>query len=418
MDVYKVDGGRRLSGEVSAQGAKNAILPILAACILSNKPVELTNCPDISDVDNMLSILDCIGCRTQKFEDRVIVDASDANCCEIPQELSKRLRSSFFVLGPMIARFGKASCWHPGGCEIGNRPIDLHINGLKRINVDIAEGFGQIKCRGDNLIGADVHLDYPSVGATENIMMAAVRAEGVTVIYNAAREPEIVDLQRFLNEIGFHVAGAGSSMIAIKGGGVTHETTHRIIPDRIVTGTLLCAGVMCGGDIIVKEVEENDVSAIVSKLSETGCSITSDHNSIRLRANRRPGEIRLIETSPYPGFPTDMQSLMFSTCSVADGTSVIVENVFDSRFKHVAEMAKMGAIYTIKDRIAVIRGVPKLTGAEVCAKELRGGAALTIAAIAAEGESTIHGVEYIDRGYDKLECMLRSFGASIRRETV
>ncbi|MDO4568399.1 MAG: UDP-N-acetylglucosamine 1-carboxyvinyltransferase [Clostridia bacterium] len=415
MDVFKVVGGAELAGEVRVPGAKNAVLPILAACILSDKPVQLTNCPQITDVDNMIAILKQAGCAVEENGDSLSVDASAAACCEMPQELSSKLRSSIFMLGPMIARFGRASFCHPGGCEIGTRPIDLHLNGLRKLNVRIREEFGRIHCESDRLTGAQVHLDYPSVGATENVMMAAVRAEGVTTISNAAREPEIADLQAFLNALGFCVSGAGSSSIVVRGGGMARATRHRIMADRIVAGTALCAAAITGGAVTVLDTDPRDVASVTAKLAEAGCRITCGEAEVRLEAPRRLREIPLIETLPYPGFPTDMQSLLFSLCCVADGTSVIIENVFESRFKTAAEMAKMGARCTVKDRTAIIRGVERLTAADVQARELRGGAALTIAALAADGESTVRGVEYIDRGYQRLDGLLRALGANIRR---
>ncbi len=417
MARFIVTGGRPLHGSLRVSGAKNAALPILAACLLSEADIVLTECPDLKDVENMLRILTELGVKWSRENGTLRIDASHADSFVMPHRISKELRSSIFTLGPLLGRFQKAVCTYPGGCEIGHRPIDLHLKGLSMLGVGITEEHGQILCDGTHMRGAEIQLDYPSVGATENIIMGAVRAMGETVIHNAAREPEIVDLQRFLCAMGFSVAGAGTSDVRIIG---TRERAknveHRIIPDRIVAGTLLCAAAVTGGDLTLYDVEPSHMASITSKLREAGCLVLCGDHSIYLKAPERLREIKLIETLPYPGFPTDMQAQFFALCTLAEGTSVVVENVFESRFKHASELARMGAVFTQKDRTTIIRGVKRLTGAQVYARDLRGGAALTIAGLAALGETTVMNAELIDRGYEGMEHMLTTLGARIRRE--
>lgn len=415
MSKLIVAGGARLSGRLRINGAKNAVLPILAAALLSEKPVTLLDCPRLLDVDNMLAILSELGVRT-KFENSTVwLDPSGACGHVMPAYLSGKLRSSIFMLGPLLARFRKANCTFPGGCEIGHRPIDLHLKGLEALNVRVAEEQGSIICDGSDMRGALVHLDYPSVGATENLMMAAVAARGRTIISNAAREPEIADLQLFLNELGFDVSGAGSTAITIEGGGRARETEHRIMPDRIVAGTMMCAAAMTGGSVELANVRPDDVASVSAKLAEAGCEISAGNDTLGIRAPKRPREIRIVETGPHPGFPTDMQAQMMAVAAVASGTSVIVENVFENRFKHAYELMRMGANVTIKDRTAVIRGVKTLKGANVCARDLRAGAALCIAGLRAEGRTVVEGVSLIDRGYERIEDMLCALGADVTR---
>ena len=414
-----VSGGRPLSGSLAVSGAKNAALPILAASLLTKAPLKLENCPHLRDVDNMLAILEELGVNAVWREDGLELDPSMAHSYVMPQGPSKELRSSIFMLGSLLGRFGHAVCTFPGGCEIGHRPIDLHIKGLKMLGANVREIHGLIVCDGEHLTAADIHLDYPSVGATENIIMAAVGAEGETFIHNAAREPEIEDLQVFLNAQGHEVSGAGSSTVRILGKRPTQDdvpVVHRIMPDRIVAGTLLCAAAMTGGEITLTGTVPTHLGSVLAKLREAGCQLYSRGQTIKISAPERLNEIKLIETLPYPGFPTDMQAQFFALCCIANGTSVIVENVFENRFKHGSELQRMGASFTQKDRTIIIRGVEKLTGARVCARDLRGGAALTLAGLAAEGETVIESAEFIDRGYEKLEEMLQALGAEIRRE--
>lgn len=415
MSKICVTGMRNLQGNIRTPGAKNAVLPMIAAALLTNEEVTLLDCPKLSDVRNMLAIMKMLGCSYECTDDAIHLDTAEANKWEMPEELAKELRSSIFMLGPVIARFRKACFTYPGGCEIGNRPIDLHIKGLRALNVDVLEEHGYIICDGSRMHGADIHLDYPSVGATENIMMAAISAPGKTVIRNAAREPEIWDLQQLLVHMGAKIYGAGSSTILIEGGGQLHGVAHRMVPDRITAGTWMVAAAITGGEVTVENVQCEHLHSVLAKLRECDCKIDVTGSSVRVRGPERPKEMELIETMPYPGFPTDMQAQFFALASVADGTSIIVENVFENRFKHAGELIRMGGLCTVKDRMAIVRGVNKLTGAEVKARDLRGGAALVLAALRAEGRSVIDGAEYIDRGYECIEESLSRLGAQISR---
>lgn len=411
-----VAGGYPLSGTLRIPGAKNAALPILAASLLGGD-ICLEDCPKIVDVANMLEILSALGVESRWDDDLLTLDAKPAHGCVMPQRLSKEVRSSIFMLGPLLSRYGCAVCTYPGGCEIGHRPIDLHLKGLSLLGVEIREEHGQIICDGRNMHPAEIHLDYPSVGATENIIMAAVGLKGESVIHNAAREPEISDLQSFLKALGYEVKGAGNSTIRIRGcKAKALPVKFRIMPDRIVAGTMLCAAAITGGELTLENAVTSHIDAVLSKLREAGCMAISTKDKIFLSAPERPDEIKLIETLPYPGFPTDMQSQMFSLCTIAKGTSIIVENVFENRFKHGAELARMGAVFTQKDRTIIIRGVESLSGTTVSAHDLRGGAALVLAGLRAKGTTVVQNAELIDRGYESLEGMLQKLGAHLWRE--
>lgn len=414
MGVFQIIGGRRLCGEVTLGGAKNALLPILAATMLSDGELVLERCARLSDCENMLRILSTLGCRVQREGECVRVDPRGAQGWEMTESLSKQLRSSIFMLGPILGRFRRASVTYPGGCEIGLRPIDLHLKGLRALGVQIREARGRILCDGSNLRGGQVQLDFPSVGATENIMMAAVLAPGETVIFNAAREPEIVDLERFLNAMGARVRGAGQDVIAIEGVKRLHGARHVIMPDRIVAGTLLIAAAMTQGEVCLRGARPGDLRAVLDKLEQAGCCLEVGEDWIRLVMARRPRAVEL-STQPYPGFPTDMQAQFMALATVAEGTSLIVENVFENRFAHAAQLRRMGAEILVHQRAAIVRG-GSLSGAQVEARDLRGGAALVLAALAAEGESRVERVELIDRGYEALEEVLSSLGACVRRE--
>ncbi|MDD3242838.1 MAG: UDP-N-acetylglucosamine 1-carboxyvinyltransferase [Eubacteriales bacterium] len=412
---FVVEGGRRLCGDVTVKGAKNAVLPLLAAALMAEDEVVLEGCPRLMDVENMAGILRGLGCRVRRQGDCLTVDPRSADCFEMPERLSGELRSSIFLLGPILGRFGQAVCSYPGGCEIGLRPIDLHLSGLRALNASIEEAHGRINCLPSVLIGAPIHLDYPSVGATENIMMAAAKARGVTTITNPAKEPEIADLQDFLNAMGARVSGAGSDHITIEGVKRLGGTVYRPITDRIAAGTYLAAAAMTAGDVTVKNIQPRHIAAITAKLTETGCRLDSTETSVRLRAPARLRAPQRLETLPYPGFPTDMQAQMFALACIAKGTTIIQENVFESRYRHAAELTRMGADVTIRDRLAIITGVDELTGAEVQAGDLRGGAALVLAGLVAQGTTTVQGAGYIDRGYERLEEVLGSLGANIRK---
>ncbi len=412
---FLVRGERALSGSIAIGGSKNAILPILAAAILTNEEVVLHNAPRLLDVENMLRILQRLGCRVMVQDHTIRIDASGASQWEMPDHLSRELRSSIFMLGPILGRFGQARFTYPGGCEIGLRPIDLHLKGLQVLNADIEEQGGYIVCHPSLLVGAPVHLDYPSVGATENIMMAAVKARGRTVIHNAAREPEIEALQGFLNAMGGRVAGAGTSTIEIEGVAALHGAEYVIPTDRIVAGTYLTAVAMARGDVEFTAVETPHIQPVLAKLREAGCELDVRCQSVRIQCDRRPHAVRRLETMPYPGFPTDMQAQFFALSTVCSGTTVVVENVFENRFRHASELVRMGANLTIIDRMAIINGVERLHGTLVTAGDLRAGAALVLAGLAAEGETIVEGCHYVDRGYEAIDRDLNALGADITR---
>lgn len=415
MSKLKIFGGEPMRGSLDIYGAKNSCLPLFAACILTNKPIVLKNVPLLNDVKNMGEILTSLGCRVKFKDGDVYIDSSDANSFFIPPSLAKEIRSSIFMLGSMLSRFKKAKISYPGGCDIGNRPIDLHIKGLRDLNVKIKERHGFIECDGSDMKAGVVHLDYPSVGATENIIMASVFNSGVTTIINPAKEPEIVDLANFLNQMGAKVYGAGSAVITIEGVRELRGVSYKPIGDRIVAGTYLIAGAMTGGDVELNGINPEFLYSLTTKLVESGCQVDLKNDKIHLKATARPKSAKLIETMPYPGFPTDLQAPMLALQTVCDGTSVITENLFESRFKHVAELKKMGAKITVKDRMAIVEGVPKLYGAEVFAEDLRGGASLVLAGLVADGYTEVNNVKHIDRGYYKIEDDLASLGAKIER---
>lgn len=418
MDKYIINGGNRLFGTLNVQSAKNSVLPILAAAVLTDEKVTLMNVPDITDVRNMLKILECLGCRAQFDGDNVTIDSSSAVSYEIPRTLAHELRSSVFLLGSVVSRFHRAKIAYPGGCDIGLRPIDLHLKGLKRLGVKIDEHNGYISCECDRLKGNEIMLDCPSVGATENIMLAAVIADGTTVIKNAAREPEIEDLQNFLNRVGAKVSGAGSGTIVIEGVKKLGGGVYQPIADRIEAGTFLIGTAMCGGEIELLGVNGEMLSSLLHKLSENGCKIEAKDDKITLASNRCLRSVKSVETQPYPGFPTDLQAQMTALCTVSKGSSVITENLFETRFKFVPELKKMGADIAVADRCAFVSGVERLRGATVIAQDLRGGVALVLAALAAEGRSEVLDISHIDRGYSDLEYKLRSIGGDIVRNTV
>lgn len=415
MEKYIIEGGRPLCGAVRIQSAKNAVLPLLAAAILTDERVVIHRCPRIGDVLGMVQILGELGCRTRWEGDDLLIDSADAANHEIPAALARELRSSVFMLGSVVARFGRARIAYPGGCDIGLRPIDLHLEGLRRLGVSVTEEGGYIGCACGRVRGAEVVLDCPSVGATENIMLAAATAEGTTVIRNAAREPEIADLQNFIGRMGGRVSGGGTSVIVIEGVKKLHGADYTPMPDRIEAGTFLIAAAMCGGKLELIGAEPDNLSSLLHKLRQISCKIHAFDDKIYIESGARRLSPKLVETSPYPGFPTDLQAQMTALACICGGSTVIVENLFETRFKHVPELIRMGADITVRGRSAFIRGVPSLHGADVCAGDLRGGAALTLAAVSAEGESTVTDLRFIDRGYCGFEEKLRAAGARIRR---
>ena len=413
MDVLKITGGRALRGSVKIGCAKNAVLPILAATMLTGGTVKLRNCPHLGDIENMLAILAQLGCAVRPFEDAVEINAAPAHSWDMPEALSKKIRSSIFMLGPLIGRFRKACVTYPGGCEIGLRPIDLHLKGLRALGVKIHEEYGRIHCDGSRLHGGDVYLDLPSVGATENVMMAAVLAPGVTSIHNAAREPEIVDLQRFINAMGGKVRGAGTDCVVIEGVSALSGVEFEPMADRIVAGTLMAACAATRGEITLLNAPVAALGAPIDKLRNSGCEIDSQGDILRMRADRtlKPFDI---STQCYPGFPTDMQAQFMALACTIDGVSMIVENLFESRFGHAAQLMRMGADIYVSGRLAVVRGA-RLSGAKVTSCDLRGGAALVIAGLAADGVTHVSRCDMIDRGYERFEEMLRGLGADIVR---
>ena len=417
MEQFRINGGRKLTGEYELTGAKNAVLPILAATIVTGNESKIKSCPELSDVQTMVTILEDLGCKITKDADGMIIDTKPINSYKIPEHLMREMRSSVFLMGPMIARCGKVILSYPGGCEIGLRPIDIHLSALRQLGVVIKEAHGYLECTAERLIGNRILLDFPSVGATENVMLAATAAEGETRIINPAKEPEIIDLQNYLNACGAQVKGAGTDEIVIKGKQSYHQVEHKVIPDRIEGGTILAAVAITGGSIVLKNAIPEHMGMTLSKFREAGCRIKERKNSIEMWAPSRLKAVEMVKTLPYPGFPTDMQSQFLTAMTVAQGTSLITETIFESRFKYVDELRKMGAKIKVDGRSAIVTGVKELTGARVMAKDLRGGASLVIAGLGAYGETLVENIHHIDRGYDKLEAALSKIGADIKRES-
>ncbi len=418
MDKLIIDGGRRLCGSVEIQSAKNAVLPLFAAAVLTDQPVTIRDAPAITDALCMAQILRELGAEVRFHGADVTVDSSDAHSHEISSALTGELRSSVFMLGSLLTRFRRARIAYPGGCDIGLRPIDLHLSALKRMGVEIAERDGYILCTCDRLRGAEILLDFPSVGATENILLAAVKAEGTTVLSGAAKEPEIVDLQNFLNAMGAKVRGAGTDVVTVEGVKELSGVDYRPMKDRIEAGTYLIACAICGGEIEVRGVRGENIGSLLHKLRENGCKIHSKNDKIYLESRSRLRCNRRIETMPFPGFPTDLQAQTTALNCTCEGCAVIVENLFETRFKHVPELQKMGADIEVKGRTAIVRGVPRLHGARIVAGDLRGGAALVLAALGAEGTSEVLDLSHIDRGYSDLQYKLKNLGAEVRRVRV
>ena len=415
MDTYHISGGRRLSGTVNTAGAKNAVLPLLAASIMGSGETVLHNCPALSDVYAMLGILEAAGCRTDFNGGRVRVCPGISEEAFLHEDLVRELRSSVFLLGPMLALKRSVHMGFPGGCDIGKRPVDIHLEALRRMGAEIEEKDGKIVCTVKQLRGASVRLPFPSVGATENIMMAAAMAEGVTVIRNAAREPEIIELQDFLNAMGAEISGAGTSVIIISGKKQLHGAEWTVMSDRIEAGTLILAAAVTGGEIFVKNAPSASMESFLQCIRRSGVKIDIQPDGIGVSAPPRLSASGKIETEPYPGFPTDLQSQFLAAMTAASGVSMIEENIFENRFKVLKPLRLMGAHITLSENRACVNGVEKLHGARVKAEELRGGAALVIAGLAAEGDTVIENVCLIDRGYDKLEMTLRDLGADIAR---
>jgi UDP-N-acetylglucosamine 1-carboxyvinyltransferase len=415
LEKLVIEGGKPLSGSIRIHGAKNAALPILAASIMVDGENVIDNVPNLLDIQVMLKILRAIGCQAEHQEEKVILETSSIHSSHIPEELMRQMRSSIFLMGPLLARFGRVQVYQPGGCAIGARKIDLHLRGLQALGATIEESTNTIVCRAEQLKGAEISLDFPSVGATENIMMAAAMAEGITTISNAAREPEIQDLQNFLNAMGAKILGAGTDTITIEGVPRLTKCQYRIIPDRIVAGTLMVAAAATRGDIQLKDVNPNHLTSIIHLLKRTGVQIAISDDIININCTMRPRSVDRVVTSPYPAFPTDLQSQIMVLLSMADGVSIIKETIFEGRFKHVDELSRMGADIRVDLNSAFIRGVPRLYGATVEATDLRAGAALVIAGLAATGTTMVEQVHHIDRGYHQIENIFQHLGAKIER---
>ena len=415
MSRILVEGGTQLKGTAEVHGAKNAALPILAATVLNEGINIIHNCPPLKDVNITVEMLKYLGAHVEREGDTLIVDTRGKLGSHIPEKLMRQLRSSIVFMGAIVARNKKVKISAPGGCELGPRPIDLHIKALKELGVKIKESHGYIICNSEKMRGREIHLSFPSVGATENIMLAASLSEGTTIIQNVAKEPEIEDLAAFLNKMGAKIKGAGSSRIEIEGVKKLSAAEHYVMSDRIVAATYLCCAAVTGGEITLTKVVPEHLSACLACLRDSGCEITTGSDWIKLIAPKRLKAVSEITTMPYPGFPTDAQSLFLAMLTTADGTSIIKENIFESRFKPAEELVRMGADVMVDGRIAVVRGIGKLSGAVVSAADLRGGAALVVSALSAEGLTEIENPHYIDRGYAELVEVLSALGAKIKR---
>ena len=415
MKSYIIEGGKKLDGIVKVSGSKNASLPILAATILNGNSNRLYNVPNIRDTKITLEILKLLGCKVKRNSGKIEVNSKNITSTEIPEHLMREMRSTVILAGALLGRFREATFSYPGGCDIGSRPIDLHLNAFRKMGIEVEEEAGFIKCKANKIIGTNIDLDFPSVGATENIILAAIFAEGTTIINNAAMEPEIVDLASFLKKMGAKIEGAGTIKITIKGVKKLSGASYNIMPDRIEAGTLLCAAAATGGRIILNEANPNHISAVLNKLEECGCEIRFTDKIIELKAPKRLKPLE-IKTLPYPGFPTDMQQIFLAMLTKSSGTSVIVENIFESRYKFVSELRKMGAKVTIEGKTAIITGTKKLNPVNMICTDLRGGAALLVAALTAKGKSKIENIDYILRGYEDFDKKLSDLGAKVKIE--
>ena len=420
MEKLIVKGGNRLVGAVKTSGAKNAVLPIIAASILGTTPSHLDEVPMLEDVHTISEVLKCLGLAVECSPEKNVldIDSTSITSYEAPYELVRTMRASFLVMGPLLARIGKARISMPGGCAIGARPIDIHLKGFEALGVKIEQGHGYIEASApEGLKGTSIYFDFPSVGATENIMMAASLAEGTTILENAAEEPEIVDLANYLNKMGAKIRGAGTDTIRIEGVEKLHGADYTIIPDRIEAGTYMIAAAMTGGDIVVENVLPEHQKPLIAKLREAGAVVEEDIDKVRV-IGKNPLKAVSIKTLPYPGFPTDMQAQMMAMMVIAEGRSKVTETVFENRFMHVVELNRMGAQISTEGRSAVIDGPCKLTGCDVRATDLRAGAAMILAGLVAEGTTRIGDLHHIDRGYENIVAKLKNLGADIERVDV
>lgn len=412
MPKFIIDGGQRLKGEVTISGSKNASLPIIAATILNSGRTTLYNVPNINDVETMFEIIRGMGGKIKRKNKKVIIDTSNVHKYEIPDSLMRKMRSSVILAGALIGRYKKAQFSYPGGCDIGERPIDLHLKGFEKLGIEIKEEYGEIHCDSEKITGTEINLDFPSVGATENIILASCLAEGKTILTNSAKEPEIKDLAKFLNKMGAKIEGAGTDRIEITGVKKLSETSYNIMPDRIEAGTYLVAGAITGGNIKILNSNPEHIAPIIDKLKETNCKLIVENKSIEIIAPRKIKAVD-IKTMPYPGFPTDLQSIFVALLTHAKGTSIITENIFENRYKYTQELNRMGAKIKIEGRTAIIKGSKRIQGTNVIATDLRGGAALILEALSARGTTQIDNIQYILRGYENIEKKLKSVGANI-----
>ena len=415
MSTYIVEGGRPLEGSVRVHGAKNSVLPILAACLLAPGECVIHNCPELSDVRASLDILRRLGCRAERQGEAVVVDASAPTGWEVPDALMREMRSSVIFLGAILGRMGRAELSAPGGCELGPRPIDLHIGALRKLGVEIEESGGCLHCRAPQGIqGTYISLSFPSVGATENVMLAAVCSQGTTVVANAAREPEIADLAAYLNRCGARIYGAGEGCLIIDGVQELYGCEHTVMPDRIATVTYMAAAAVTGGNVTLRDVDNTHILPMLAPFEQAGCSVRQLGRALNIMAPPRLDAVRHIRTMPYPGFPTDAQPLVMSMAAVGRGTSIFVETIFENRYKHAEGLQRLGANIKVEGKVAIVEGVEQLRGAPVMSHDLRGGAALVVAGLCAKGRTEVGGVEYIRRGYENLAGNLASLGARIR----
>lgn len=415
MDKFVITGGNKLNGEITISGAKNAAVAIIPAILLCNEVCRIENVPEISDVSVMIRILYELGASVKMINrDTIEIDPSGVKSCTVSADMSNRMRASSYFMGAMLGRFNRAKVAPPGGCDFGVRPIDQHIKGFEALGAKVTIDNGMVDAKADMLVGGPVYLDKVSVGATINIMLAAVKAKGLTVIENAAKEPHVVDLANFLNSMGANIMGAGTNVIKIRGVEELHGTTYSIIPDQIEAGTYMVAAAITGGNVLIKNITPKHLESIIAKLVETGVTVEQYDDSVRVIANGRPKKCNVI-TLPHPGFPTDMQPQMAVLLSVAEGTSIITDSVWDNRFRYVDQLTIMGAEIQVDGRVAVISGVEKLKGAPVMATDLRAGAAMIIAGLFADGVTEIENIEFIDRGYANVVEKLNAVGADIKR---